>query len=146
MTDDERRAILREARANIESDDWLQPTVPREDPLERWDRMQPKPEPPKPERKLDTAPEPDWSAWNAWCDSRIRQIIADERDYNAELLAHVVKDTMKQMRREHRRELAAEVAGFKVELARLECLLEEMKRYDAADRGKANILDLKVVN
>jgi hypothetical protein len=145
MTDDERQAILREARANIESDDWLRPTVPREDPLQRWGRQMPQPEPPRREPKLDTAPEPDWDAWNAWCDSRIRRIIADERDYNAEVLANVVAGTMKQMRREHRRELAEQVAGFKVELARLECLLEEMRRFEAGDRGK-NVLYLKVVN
>jgi hypothetical protein len=59
-----------------------------EDALERWSRMQPKPEPPPRQRRLDTA-EPDWSAWNNWCDSRIDARRSFDREVLVELVAEL---------------------------------------------------------
>ena len=36
--------------------EFLPPGLPRQDVLVEWDRLKPQPEPPKPERGLDTAP------------------------------------------------------------------------------------------
>jgi hypothetical protein len=61
---------------------------PEEDALERWCRLQPKPEPPPRQRRLDTA-EPDWSAWNNWCDSRIDARRCFDREVLVELVAEL---------------------------------------------------------
>jgi hypothetical protein len=58
-----------------------------EDALERWSRMQPQPEPLPRQHRLDTA-EPDWSAWNAWCDSRIDA----KRSFDREVLVGVIAE------------------------------------------------------
>jgi hypothetical protein len=59
-----------------------------EDALERWSRLQPKPEPPPRQRRLDTS-EPDWSAWNNWCDSRIDARRSFDRAVLVELVAEL---------------------------------------------------------
>jgi hypothetical protein len=44
----------------------------------------------KPERKSGTSSERDWSAWNAWCDSRIELKLVSERKRIRDIMTEIV--------------------------------------------------------
>src|SRR5258705_8431953 len=88
----------------------------KEDALEHWKRLQPKPEPSQRQRGPDTR-EPDWSAWNNWCDSRIDARRSFDRAVLVELVAELKAMIEDQ---EERLKLQAEnMRGLNVKLAEL---------------------------
>ena len=88
----------------------------REDALEHWKRLQPKPEPPQHKRGLDTR-ETDWSAWNNWCDSRIDARRSFDRAVLIELVAEL--KAMIEDRHEKMKAHAESTRNLEVELAEL---------------------------
>lgn len=94
-------------------------------PLPNLREPQPKPEPPERERGLDTAP----IDWNG----RIAAAFAAEREYQHELLAHLIADIRAETSDDLKiatRSLAAEVADLRAKFAELRLAL-------ADERGKA---------
>jgi hypothetical protein len=105
---------------------------------EHW----PQPEPAKRERDPRPAPaaEPDWSAWNAWCDARIRAAVERERAEMIPIIGEAIGKLLDAEADRHKSELAEKVAELKLEIARLHNVLAEF-RITAAGGGRA-VLDL----
>lgn len=82
MTDEDRRRILREARATLARP--VEPYTPAPEPLHyrTYDPGASELVVPAPPRRLDTAPQPtpDWSGWESWVSSRIADALAAERE------------------------------------------------------------------
>lgn len=116
MTDEEADEILRTARETLDRLAAEPPYEPRstEDPFERWERMKPKPEPPKRERRLDTAPI-DWHA-------EVERAIAAERAHMLALLPELVAE----LRTEASDSLAAVARALRTDLANLQIKLGEL--------------------
>jgi hypothetical protein len=107
------------AKARREAEELLaRPFVPHEPALVRKEWRLPEPAREPRERGLDTNPnpEPDWDAWNSWCDERIK---AAEAELIAALGEQFVEEraTMREEQARLRSELLAELAELRVTVA-----------------------------
>src|SRR5262245_55128114 len=93
-------------------------------------------EQPKRERKLDSGPrEPDWDAWNRWCDSRIQTALIKQQKFIFEVIAESLAQYVGAQRQEAKRELADEVRQLRIELDQAQTLISELRSILAADRS-----------
>jgi hypothetical protein len=152
MTDEERERILAEARENVRTRDFPHavnihralvedPPARRahEEPRREWQR--PRPEPPKPEPDSSRGQQATWAAWNAWADSKIATAIADERAFMREAIGGAIAKMLDDEREEQKRALSLEVRELKIELAKLQLAITELKTVAAGGDRRA-ILDL----
>jgi hypothetical protein len=113
---------------------------PSADPFDRYDARKILSEPerrPEPEQKrtLDTAPrEPDWSAWNDWCDSRIEAKLAGQRRFLLEVVGEALGEYVASERKIMKRELADELRQLRIELAETQATVRELRSVLASDR------------
>jgi hypothetical protein len=110
--------------------------------IEPW--PQPQPAPARHERAgtivPDVAREVDWSGWERWADAKIANAIAAERAFLLESIGQAIGKLLEQEAASHKRDLAAEVASLKLELAKLHSVLSEFRVAAATERG--GIIDL----
>src|SRR5262245_17351091 len=111
------------------------------DPFLRYDAHQAlsEPEPlPEPQRKhaLDTVPrEPDGSAWNDWCDERIKAALTQERRFLLDVTASALGEHVAKASKAMKRELADEMRLVRTELAEAKSTISELRSFLAADRS-----------
>jgi hypothetical protein len=110
MTGEEKAAILKDARATLErlAVEQLPLSEPHEDAFERWERLKPKPEEPKPPRDLDTPI--DW-------DARIAAAIAAEREFMVEVIGAALGEYADQLVDEIEKKIAEQVDQLRAEIA-----------------------------
>jgi hypothetical protein len=94
------------------------------------------PKPPERERKLDTAPhEPDWSAWNKWCDARIEAKLADERRFLLDVVGEALGQALAKERKSAKCELDDSIRSLKLELADALTVINELRSVVSAERS-----------
>jgi hypothetical protein len=140
-SDADRERILEDARELLEKK--VEAYVPPSEPV-RYKRYDPAPEP-EPERWLDTAPAAtDWSAWETWVNTRIRDALLSERETLLAIMAEAIGTTLRRSltkeRREQKAELEDEVRSLRIELCNLESTLSELRAVIASERAK--VIDL----
>ena len=135
------RRIRAEARALLEE----RPAVYVPSRMIGDELDEPEPFEPAPARRprLDTRqpqPEPDWSAWETWLETRLNAALAIQREEIAEIIAEVIAGE---------REAAAEawrdqVRGLRADLDKTAQLLEQLGKiidFEGAERAKV-VMDL----
>ena len=149
MTDEERRQVLREARATLAIpmdlyvpprravmlDEFEQPELePRYTPEPEPRQAQPPPAPP--------AADP-WAGWNQWLETRLNAALAIQRQELVEIVAQVVADERETIAHvvADEREAAAnawrdQVRGLRADLAKTEAVLEQLRRLVEIERAR----------
>ena len=110
-----------------------------QDPMRRWRDRQRTVEPDtSPSSRLDTRSnsEPNWDAWNAWCDQKIANALAAERQAVVQMIAEEMSDALA----ETRNDLAAEAKELRLEVEALRATLEELRA--VINSEKAKVIDL----
>jgi CHASE3 domain sensor protein len=126
MTHDEARRIARD---------------PSADPFDKYDARkvlsepEPSPEPERQRKRDTTRREPDWSAWNRWCDLRIRAALTEQRKFLLAVVAEALGEHVAQERKAVKRELADELRRLRIELAETQTTISELRSVLAAERG-----------
>jgi hypothetical protein len=145
MTDEEREEILNQAFRNISVE--REEMVPAgdhldEDPLEMWERNMPKPEEPRPARKLDTGRGPNPNIYQ-WIEKRLET----DRKFILEVVGEAIGEMLAEQHKQNKRDLSDEVRELKIELAELQTTLCELRTVLAKERGLASALQpMRTVN
>jgi hypothetical protein len=134
MTDEDRVRIRAEAMATL---DRLRDLAPAEDNPRRAGWSRPPPEPPKPERGLDTMN----PALAAYIDQRIEQWLAHERMRTVEVVGQALGQVLNAERAEAKRDLAGQLAELRLELAKVANVLAEVRIASATEQSRT-ALDL----
>jgi hypothetical protein len=140
MTDEEeRRRILREARATL--DRRPEPYVYKARPrayLDDAPEFVPAPaRSPRldttEQRQAPTATEADpWAGWERWLSIRIESALAEERERTAEIMAEVIAAA----REASQRELHAQIGELKVETAKLEHAMRHLSELITLEKNR----------
>jgi hypothetical protein len=133
MTDEEREEILEQAFRNI--------SAPREeigsgvtqlnDPLEAWAAGMPKPEEPRPERKLDTRRQELQPSIYQWIEERLET----ERKFILEVAGQAIGEMLEEQHKIAKTALQDEVRQLRIELCELQTTLCELRQVIAKERG-----------
>jgi hypothetical protein len=99
----------------------------QEDSLQRWSRLMPAPERPRPARKLDTAPV-DWN-------QRIAEAVAAERRFMSDVLAEIVRT----LQADAADDLDAAVRKLTGEVSELRATLAELRATLATERERKTL-------
>src|SRR5262245_56516939 len=109
------------------------------DPIDRWEARKMLSESEQKskrerEHRLDTTPRDDWSAWNAWCDSRIDTKLSEQRQFVFDVVGEALGQALAAERKDVKRELSLEIRQLRIELTEAQNIIAELRRVLAADR------------
>ena len=147
MTEDEKREVLRRARAIVERGQPQALSRADNDMLEKRRRDMPEHHEPEPEpyrepdavraRRLAAEHE---RAWSEWFDNKFDRRIGEERDTVFEIVAQALAQALDEERRDTRQELHEEVKALRTELAEVTTIVGELRQVIASEQ--ARVVDL----
>jgi hypothetical protein len=78
----------------------------------------------------------DWSQWDAWCQAHIRNAIEAERAFMLQVVGQALGEMLQKERQEAKSELVEEIDKLRIELARAQTTIAELRALTAGEQAK----------